>query len=546
MAEMTGGQALVESLKREGIDLIFGLPGIQLDWAVDALYEQQESIHLLHTRHEQATAYMADGYARSTGKPGTALVVPGPGLLNATAALSTAYACNSPVLMISGQIQSDLIGVGRGVLHEVPDQLELIHSVTKWAGRAMRPEEIPGIVREAFHQLSSGRQRPVEIEIPPDVLQKRAEVILLEPGVESGPQPDAELIERAAQALGNAERPVICCGGGVISANACNELLRLAEALEAPVVMTTNSRGAVSDRHYLGHGPFASKDLLPGADVVLAAGTRFVGPATAPWGIKPGQTVIQIDIDPEEIGRNLPVQIGIVAGAREALIALAARLQRHNHSRPSRGDELIALKQRITKQLNSVHPQSDYGNAIRAELADDGILVSEMTQVGYWANQGFPVYEPRTYITPGYQGTLGYGFATALGVKAGNPHKQVVSINGDGGFMYTVQELSTMVRHGINLVTIVFNDNAYGNVRRIQKEQFGGHTIASDLLNPDFVRLAESFGVEAHRANGPDELRTTLRAALAAGRPVLIEVPVEPMPNMQTVLSSRASAAPPR
>jgi len=543
--QLTGGQALVQSLKREGIDTIFCLPGVQLDWAFDALYDEQDHFRIYHTRHEQATAYMADGYARSTGKIGTSLVVPGPGLLNITAALSTAYACNSPVLAISGQIRSDLIGVGRGVLHEVPDQLEFMNSVTKWAGRAMKPEEVPGIVREAFRRLTSGRPRPVEIEIPPDVLEATGEVTLLEPGPEPVLAPDSDAIDRAAQALGRAERPLIFAGGGIIGGNASSELLRLAELLEAPVVMTSNGRGAVSDRHYLGQGPFAGKDLVPGADVVLAVGTRFVMPATLPWGVKPEQTVIQIDIDPEEVGRNYTPQIGIVGDARVSLTQLAERAQRYNRKRPSRKEELTALKARLTEQLNSVHPQSDFGNVLRDELPDDGILVSEMTQVGYWSNQGFPVYQPRTYITPGYQGTLGYGFATALGVKAGNPNKKVVSINGDGGFMYTVQELSTMVRHGINLVTVVFNDNAYGNVRRIQTEQFNGRTIASDLLNPDFVKLVESFGIEGRRAKGPEGLRSALRESLAADRPVLIEVPVEMMPNMQR-LTGPMNNPPPR
>ena len=195
MPELTGGQALVQSLKVEGISTVFGLPGVQLDWAFDALWEERDAIRVVHPRHEQATAYMADGFARTTGKVGTALVVPGPGLLNATGALCTAYACNSPVLMISGQIQSDLIEVGRGVLHEVPNQLEMIGSVTKWAGRAMTPQEIPGLVRQAFEQLQSGRPRPVEIEIPPDVLQKKADVTLLEPYQPDRLQPDLDQVE---------------------------------------------------------------------------------------------------------------------------------------------------------------------------------------------------------------------------------------------------------------------------------------------------------------------------------------------------------------
>ena len=533
MPEMTGGQALVQSLKVEGIDTIFGLPGVQLDWAFAALHAEQDSVKVYHTRHEQATAYMADGYARTAGKVGTSLVVPGPGLLNAAAALSTAYACNSPVLCISGQIQSDLIGVERGMLHEIKDQMESIRCVTKWSGRAMKPEEIPGLVREAFQQMLGGRTRPVEIEIPPDVLQARAEVRLAEPVVIERPSvQDPELLDRAAEALGKAERPLIWAGGGAINADCSEELRQLAEMLQAPVVMTNNGRGALSDRHYLAHIPLAGSVLTPEADVVLAVGTRFVQPATMPWGVKAHQTVIQLDVDPEEIGRNYKPDIGLLADAKKGLAQLVERVPRFNRSRPSRKDEMEELKARERRAVESIQPQAGLGMAIREELPEDGIFVSEMTQVGYWSYQGFPVYQPRTFVTAGYQGTLGFGFGTALGAKVGNPDKKVVSINGDGGFGYQLQELSTMARHNINLVAIVFNDNAYGNVRRIQQEQFNGNVIASDLLNPDFVKLAEAFGIAGVRAKDADELRLALREALSNDHPTVIEVPLGEVPSM--------------
>jgi acetolactate synthase I/II/III large subunit len=534
VAEMTGGQALVQSLKMEGINTIFGLPGVQLDWAFAALWDEQDHIKVYHTRHEQATAYMADGYARTTGKVGTSLVVPGPGLLNAAAALSTAYACNSPVLCVAGQIQSDLIGVERGMLHEIKNQLEMIGSVTKWAGRAMKPEEVPGVVHEAFRQMLTGRPRPVEIEIPPDVLQAKGNVHILEPEIFSRPGiQDSDALERAAEALGKAENPVIFAGGGIIASDASEELLRLAEMLQAPVIMTSNGRGAISDRHYLAHVPLAASVLTPKADVILAVGTRFVQPATLPWGPKEGQTVIQLDIDPTEIGRNLKPQIGLLADAKQGLTDLLPRVGRHNRSRPSRKEESEALQGRARAALAGIRPQADYAQTIREELPDDGILVSEMTQVGYWSNQGYPVYEPRTFITPGYQGTLGFGFSTAMGAAIGSPDKKVVSINGDGGFGYQLQELSTIKRHNINnLVTIVFNDNAYGNVRRIQTEQFNGHTIASDLLNPDFVKLAEAFDVEGVRVKDADGLRLALREALSNDHPTLIEAWQGEVPSM--------------
>ena len=531
MTRLTGGQALAQCLKIQGVDVVFGLPGVQLDWFFDALYQERGAIRVYHTRHEQATAYMADGYARTAGRVGVCVMVPGPGLLNAMAGLSTAYACSSPVFCVTGQIQSTLIGKGRGLLHEIKDQLQAMRSVTKWAARAARPEEIPGLVREAFRQLETGHVRPVAIEVPPDVLQAAADVTLIERVVVPRQEGDLELVEQAARLLGQAERPIIFAGGGVLRAEATEPLGRLAEIVQAPVVVSSNGKGALSDRLYLTQNMVAAPDLLPRADAVLVVGTRFLQPASADWGPRPGQTLIQLDIDAEEIGRNARVAVAIVADARWGLEELVARVPRHNRPRASRREELLAEKQTVRERLSTVQPQAAYASAIRDVLPDDGILVSESTQVGYWATYGFPVYDPRTFITAGYQGTLGYGFPTALGAQVAAGQRKVVSINGDGGFMYNVQELSTMVRHEINAVVIVFNDNAFGNVRRIQKQMFGGRLIASDLSNPDFVRLAEAFGVEGLRAETPDRLRSTLSTALSQDRPALIEVPVGELPS---------------
>jgi acetolactate synthase-1/2/3 large subunit len=536
MAQMTGGQALVQSILKNGIEVVFGLPGVQLDWAFDALYEQQDKVKVYHTRHEQATSYMADGYARTTGKIGTCLVVPGPGLLNAMAGLSTAYATCSPVLCMTGQIQSDLIEVGRGVLHEVPNQLEMVRSVTKWSGRAMTPEEVPGIVTEAFRQLRTGRARPVEIEVPPDVLQATGDVQLMEPAETSRPGADPDLIEEAAKALGASQRPIIFVGGGIAAANATDELRELAEMLQAPVIMSANGKGALSSRHYLGHNSLAGMELLPKSDVVFVVGTRFAQPAVADWGPKSQQTVIQMDIDPDEIGRNYQPNIGIIADAKLGLTDLIKRVGAHNRKRDSIEDEMSQLKETIEDKFFEVQPQAAFASVIREELPDDGIAVAESTQVGYWMHNAFPVYKPRTYLSSGYQGTLGYGFATALGAQVGNPDKKVVSVNGDGGFMFNVQELSTMAMHHINLVAIVFSDGAYGNVKRIQQQSFSGRTIASNLHNPDFSKLAELFGVVGMRATSPDDLRTVLRSAFKMNEPVLIEVPVGEMPSIWPIV----------
>ena len=534
MAAMTGGQALVQQLKREGIDTIFGLPGVQMDWVFDAIHEERAYFKLYHPRHEQACVYMADGYARASGKIAVALMVPGPGLLNAAGALSTAYAVSSPVFLVTGNIESKNIDRGKGLLHEINDQLGMIAHVTKYQALARTVPEIPGLVREAMRQLTTGRPRPVEIEVPPDIYETRAEVSLLAPVTEERPGPDPDLIEKAARLLGAAKKPLIVSGGGVISGDACAELLRLAELLEAPVVQSANGKGAVSDRHPLSLPLRALADVGPETDVVLLAGTRFVqglmSQVLQPW-VK-GRTVIHLDIDPSVIGSTYETAVGIVSDAKKGLAALAESVGKHNLKRASRSKDLADLKRFLDEDARRQNPQADYAHAIREALPDDGAFVQESTQVGYWSAQAFPVYQPRTYFTSGYQGTLGYGFATALGVQVGMPGRKVVSINGDGGFAYNVMELATMVEQKIPLTAIVFNDNAYGNVKRIQQTRFGGRTIVSDLHNPDMMKLADAYGLEGRRANSPAELKATLLDVFKRNDPVLIEAPVGPMPSV--------------
>jgi acetolactate synthase-1/2/3 large subunit len=270
--------------------------------------------------------------------------------------------------------------------------------------------------------------------------------------------------------------------------------------------------------------------LLPDADVVLVVGSRFAPNARQPWRPRGEQTIIQLDIDPDEIGRNRPAQIRLVADAKAGLAQLLERVPRFNHARTSRADELRAVQERARALFDGLQPQASFGAAIRAELPDDGILVSEVTQMGFWAEQAFPVYRPRTLISPGYQGTLGFGFGTALGAKVGNPDRPVVSINGDGGFGYQMSELATMAHHNIGVVAIVFNDNAYGNVKRTQKYRFEGRVLASELTNPDYMKLADAFGIAGARATTPEELRRHLRDALSSNRPALIEVPLGEVP----------------
>ncbi len=534
MTKMTGGQALVQSLIAHGVDTIFGLPGVQLDDTFDALYLAKDNIQVIHTRHEQATAYMAFGYAQSTGKVGVYLVVPGPGLLNTTGALSTAYAMNAPVLAISGQIQSDLINKGLGELHEIPNQLAMIRHLTKWAERIDRPSDAPALVREAFRQLHAPRIRPVELEMARDVMGAAEEVDLgqpFDPATVTPPEIDPDLLRQAGKLLGEAENPVIAIGGG--STGASDQITQLAEMLQAPVIATNNARGVVSSKNPLSLTTLGGRRVWGDADVVIAIGTRFG--VFEGWGLK-GLKVIRIDADPTELEHYPELDLKITGVVPEAINQLLPEVERHNRARRSRADEMQAVHQWVEDQLFEHQPSHDFAVAIREELPDDGFLVSEITQLGAYSEIGMPFYEPRTFVGAGYQGTLGFGFATALGTQVANPDKRVISINGDGGFMYTMPELSTAVRHKIPLVAIVIVDGAFGNVKHIQQTRYGGRMIASDLLNPDLVALAESFGAAGLRATNADELRAAIREGFANNHPTLIEVPVDKLPPIRGIV----------
>ena len=538
MAEMTGAQALVGQLRSEGVDTLFALPGVQMMEAIDAVYEQGNAMRMIHTRHEQATTYMADGYARVTGDVGVAMVVPGPGALNATAGLGTAFAASSPVLLIAGQINSAALGKNRGELHEIDDQLDIFRPITKWAHRVTRVEEIPEAVHQAFKHLRTGRPRPVELEIPPDTLAAtgQAEIIAREDWPKAAP--GASHIERAAALLAGAERTAIIAGGGVISADASAELVAVAECLQAPVMLTQSSKGAIPDEHplclavnYYVPGPV--KELLARCDAILAVGTRLHVRDDGDLTLPP---LVHIDIDPGEIGKTFATEVGIEADAKAGLARLLDALRSLGGEPASRGAEVAAWRTAFMDDLRKMIPlQTDMIDTLRAGLDDDAIVVSGVTNIGYWSNVCYPVRTPRSYITSSYFGTLGFAFPTALGAKVACPERQVVALCGDGGFMYAAQELSTALRYGINAVAVVFNNNAYGASRWDQTHRFGERFIATDLHNPDFPKFADSFGAVGLRTD-PAGLGQALKEALAAEAPVLLEVEVPVMmPPFQIV-----------
>jgi acetolactate synthase I/II/III large subunit len=485
---------LLEAVAAHGVDTIFGLPGGQLDHFFDAIYAAGDRIRLIGTRHEQGAAYMAFGYARSTGRVGTYCVVPGPGVLNTAAALCTAYACNAPVLCLTGQIPSSAIGHGRGELHELPDQLATLRTLTKWAARIDHPAQVAELVARAFQELTGGRPRPVSLEMPMDIMGLQTQLPDMPapaPAIPAATPADLSDIERAAQLIAAAEFPMIYVGGGAVDAG--EEIRELAERLAAPVVSFRAGRGILSDEHELALTLPGGHRLWPKVDLLIGIGSRLMEPLHH-WGRAPHLKVVRVDIDPVEMARPGAPDAGLLGDARVTLQALIEALRSRARPSPGRGEAVRAAKLAVARDIQKVQPQLAYLEAIREALPRDGIFCDEITQCGFASWYGFPVYRPRSHINCGYQGTLGYGFATALGVKVAHPDKPVVAIAGDGGFMFNVQELATAVQYKIGLVTVIFNSNSFSNVKRQQQEWFGNRTIASDLVNPDFVKLAHSFG----------------------------------------------------
>ena len=530
MTKQTGGQAVVNALIAHNIHTLFGLPGVQNDWLYNALYDARDQIRVIHSRHEQGVGFMALGHALATGETAVFNIVPGPGLLNATSALATAYGLNAPVLCLTGQIPLPQIGKGLGALHELPDQLTIMRSLTKWAARVHSPAQAPTLIAEAFRQLKSGRPRPVGLEVPMDVLAQTAVVdtpsIPLSP---YHPPLDHDLIETAAKALGGAKRPLIYTGSG--AQNVSPEVTQLAEDLQAPVIGYRTGKGVLDGRHYLSTYLAPSHELWKTADVVLLVGTHARIPLRD-WGVDKEMTLIKVDVDPNSHNLFVKPDIAITARAEDALPVLLERVAAHNAVRDSREEEMLALQADWAKCTAYLQPQLTHLQIIREELGEDGIFVDELTQIGYASRIAYPAYKPRTFISTGYMGTLGYGFPTGLGVKIAKPDLPVISVAGDGGFMFAAQELATAVQHRIGLVTILFNNNQYGNVQQMQRNLYDNRIIATDLHNPDFVKMADSFGAQAIRAQTPDQLRQAIRQGFSTDLPTLIEVPVGNVPSV--------------
>ncbi len=525
---MTGGEAVVAALKANGVTTLYGLPGIQLDHLFNALHAATDWLQVINARHEQGVAYMALGHAQSTGRPGVYACVPGPGFLNTTAALATAYAVHAPVLALIGQIRSTAIGVGAGELHELPDQTAIVKGLTRWHGIVRSPEEVLPLLDTAFAKLAAGIG-PVAVELPSDVLQDSALMTL--PNAATAPpsvEADEATIAAAAELLADAKAPIIIAGAGAYDGEAA--LADIAERLNAPVMMHLQGRGLLPSDHRLAIGLAEGQALWAQSDVILAVGTRLHR-LPAEWGLG-DKTVIRIDIDPKRFNIGAAPAIAISADAPQALAALGRRLQGQRMGNETWAEAIAGVKAAIGTRINSeLAPQMAFLRVMEEVLPDDAHIVADYTQIGYVSADRFPVGKTRQLLTPGYQGTLGFAYATALGVKAANPEKVVVALCGDGGFLFTANEMATAVRNGIGAIGIVFVDGAYGNVQRMQREQYDGKVIASDLVNPDFEKFAESFGARARTVDGAPAMAEALRWAMDEQGPTLIVVRVPQFPS---------------
>lgn len=529
--QLSGGEAIAKSLVREGVEVVFGLPGVQM-YGLVAGIRDEPAIRWITTRHEFATTHMADGYSRVTGKPGVAVIVPGVGIYNAGSGLATAYARSAPVLLLAGQVPRGQIGKSLDGLHEIEDQMDLVRPITKWCTSIMRPHEAPAAVNEAFRQMRSGRPRPTFIEMPPEGMVERELVDLLESHPGDNVAAESSAIESAVETLASSSQALMFVGGGIARSDAFEEAAELSEITGMPVVNSAGGKGVIPFSHPNSIGSWVGaagpiKDMIDGADVIVAVGTRFTPRNPAGGGAK----VIHIDPDDAILNRPHPDKLKLKGDAKLTLRSLIDGLK-------SSGADLGAIGQSFDREAitssvasdRAEDPQNAWLDALKDAWPEDAVGIWGMTQLGYYSRQHFETDLRMSYVDSGYMGTLGYAYPTALGAKAGVPDRPVICVVGDGGFGYASGEISTAVRYGLNVVAVVFNDGAYGNVARDLDTDFGG-TYETDFANPDFSELARVYGGAGFNADSPSTLTTALREALAQDKPSVIDVKIERLPR---------------
>jgi acetolactate synthase I/II/III large subunit len=521
-----GGHVVVEALEELGAETAFGLPGVHALGIWEAL--RGSSVRYVGFRTELNAAFAADGYARASGKPAALLLSTGPGALNSLTGLMEASSAHVPLVAIASQIRGDLIGRGRGYLHELRDQRASFEPIVKWSARARSAKDVPELLAEAWGRAQTPPSGPVFLEIPVDVLT--GETGIRAAGLDGDPPPpavpDPAALEDAARVLSAAQQPLVWAGSGVLRSGAWTELRAVAEALRAPVVTSYMGKGAFPEDHELSAGSAcdeaAFRELVEGADTVLAVGTELGAETTQQYTLRFGGQLVQIDADEERIGPTFPAQ-GLIGDARATLAALLERLPGRE---PDGGAEerARAVRERIATGIAEQGRTLESGllDSIRSALPRDAVGAWDMTILAYWAGAHFPALAPRRFLYPLGSGTLGYAWPSALGASAalGGPTLAVV---GDGGFLYGVQELATARQYDLPTTLLIVDDGGYGILREYQRDTYG-ETFAVDLEQPDFPELARSFGVPVEPTT-PDALAGALERAFATAGPAVVHLP---------------------
>ncbi len=538
MAQLKGAQAVVECLRAQGVDTVFGIISTHMMDVYDALYDHRDAIRFIGTRHEHAAALMADGYARATGRPGVCFTSTGPGAAYSMGGMGEAYFGSSPVLNITSTAEEELYERGLGANHEIKDQLGMFSSVTQWSSHVGHPEEIPDRIYEAFERFQTRRPRPIEIEIAVDVQGQTGEMEIPQSLQVAPPEGDQASVGRAAQLLLSGKRVAVLAGSGVHRSGANQELALFVETLGIPVFTTTAGKGAIPDDNPLclgAHGPFPGasagevdplQEFLDSVDTLLVVGSSLSISKIRDRGLRLPSNLIHVDIDAESIGKVYETAVGVVGDAKAVLRQLKAAVEGKSSRLPAAYDgEVRELKQRLGDYRRKLMPnQMKTMEAIRSVVARDAIFMGDVNVATHrGSNYCLDTYEPRTYMTS-HWGGLGFAFPAAVGAKAALPNRQVVCLTGDGGFQFNIQELGTCVQYGLNPVVVVFNDNAWGVLRDIQRTDYGGRLIASDLRNPNFARLAEAYGANGVELGSVKELVPALDAALKSDTVTVIEV----------------------
>src|SRR5579885_3481107 len=485
MPHLSGAQALIATLRSYGVDTIFGIPGVHTLPVYDVLHDEPGIRHVL-ARHEQGAGFMADGYARASGKPGVVCTITGPGVTNVATPVASAYADSVPLLVISTSLPRASLGRSRSELHEVKDQFGMMESLAGWARAVSQVEEIPDALRDAFRAMSSTRARGAYLQIPLDLLMVEA---------------DLELPE--------------LLGAPVLLGHKSHDVL----PADHPLALTVSSYSF----------PDEMRSLLAASDMALVIGSKLGAGRSSGGRLFLPKTLAQIDIDPAEIGRQYPASLGLVADARLALEALLEALQEEPHRWASRAAEVAALRETLHANVRRIFGESlALLDGLREGLPRDGLVVADMTMLGYASAEYLPAYEPRTYIHSSELCSIGCGLPMAIGAKAGAPERPVVTLCGDGGFLLNVGELATAAQEQLDVVAIIFNDATYTAVKRDQARRFGGRYIATDLQAPDYVALARAFNIRGVRAETPQQLSEAIHTATTRPGSTLIDVPLPP------------------